>query len=258
MATVEFLQKRVSGKEAEIVKLQKKMERILKAQSTDWQVNPYYYSERDLTITSKELDRTNRELADYQQKLQQEIEKSNSRNIPAIIEFLEGWKRRVTDYYTDAMDRYVVELLEWHKYNKEHCDWSNTQGHRLWMENRDEWNRIDKEYRQHKNAFQSTWNFITPYVDYKYTEGKKEYFLNTEKLQKMLDKEADVKYDFIVERTNEITGTITDATNLKVGSKGDLNGYIKGERGTAKVETIGAGGYNIQCFHFRTLIKAMK
>lgn len=75
-----------------------------------------------------------------------------------------------------------------------------------------------------------------------------------EKLKKDLKDEADRKYDFIIERTNSIVGTITDASDLRVGDKGDLNGFIKGENGVAKVQTIGAGGYNIQCFHFRTLI----
>ena len=78
------------------------------------------------------------------------------------------------------------------------------------------------------------------------------------KLNKDLDKDANTKYDFIIERTNAIVGTITDATNLKIGRKGDLNGFIIGERGKAKVETIGAGGYNIQCYHFRTLINKIR
>ena len=78
------------------------------------------------------------------------------------------------------------------------------------------------------------------------------------KLEKDLTREAERKYDFIIERTNAIVGTITDASNLKIGAKDDLNGYIIGEKGTAKVQTIGAGGYNIQCFHFRTLINEMK
>ena len=78
------------------------------------------------------------------------------------------------------------------------------------------------------------------------------------KLEKDMTQEWNRKYDFIIERTNEIVGQITDASNLNVGAKGDLNGYIIGTKGTAKVQTIGAGGYNIQCFHFRTLINEMK
>ena len=73
-------------------------------------------------------------------------------------------------------------------------------------------------------------------------------------MNKDLDKEADAKYDDIVNRTIELVGKIIDASNLSIGMKGDLNGVIEGEKGKAKVETIGAGGYNIQCFHFRTLI----
>lgn len=78
-----------------------------------------------------------------------------------------------------------------------------------------------------------------------------------QQLAKDLNEEANRKYDFIIERTNAIVGEITDASGLSVGSKQDLNGFIVGTRGTAKVQTIGAGGYNIQCFHFRTLINAV-
>ena len=80
-----------------------------------------------------------------------------------------------------------------------------------------------------------------------------EMALLKEKLFMFIDAEAKSKYDSIIERTNRIVGQITDATNLHIGEKGDLNGYIYGTEGTAKVQTIGAGGYNIQCFHFRTL-----
>ena len=78
-----------------------------------------------------------------------------------------------------------------------------------------------------------------------------------QQLEKDLNEEANRKYDFIIERTNAIVGEITDASGLSIGSKQDLNGFIVGTRGTAKVQTIGAGGYNIQCFHFRTLINAV-
>ena len=88
--------------------------------------------------------------------------------------------------------------------------------------------------------------------------GRYDKVFNREKLQKELDQEADAKYDDIIERTNFICGKITDASGLYVGMKGDLDGYIKGERGTAKVQTIGAGGYNVQRFHFRTLVHEAK
>ena len=41
----------------------------------------------------------------------------------------------------------------------------------------------------------------------------------------------------------------TDASDLKI-TAGDLNGTIIGNRGKAKVQTVGAGGYNIQIFFF--------
>ena len=74
------------------------------------------------------------------------------------------------------------------------------------------------------------------------------------KFEKDIKTEAERKYDFIIERTEAIVTKITDASGLRVGAKGDLNGEIIGTTGTATVKTVGAGGYAIQCFHFRTLI----
>lgn len=62
----------------------------------------------------------------------------------------------------------------------------------------------------------------------------------------------------LIGRIMSTVGTITDATALRIGPEGDINGYIEGTEGKAKIQTIGAGGYNIQCFHFRTLIHEYK
>ena len=87
-------------------------------------------------------------------------------------------------------------------------------------------------------------------------------------MRHIIAEEKKRKYDFLVERICAIVGTITDATNLRVGEKGDLNGYIIGTDGEATVQTIGAGGYNDniildsgrhgQIFHYRTIIKRRK
>lgn len=250
MAGIEFIQKRIEGKEKEIAKLEKKMERIRKAEATNWEVNPYYYGERDIRITTKELEAAKIALDNYQSQLSAEVEKANSRNIPAILEFLDMWKTRVTEYYHSEFEKYLVDTADWYAFDRKYVDWSNTQGWKTRRENPEEYERIHNEHRERREEYIAKWNFIAPYVE-------KDTF-NEAKFQKELEQDANAKYDFIIERTNAIVGTITDATNLKIGAKGDLNGFIIGERGKAKVETIGAGGYNIQCYHFRTLIHEMK
>lgn len=251
--TIETINKRIEGKTKEIEKLEKKLERIRKAQLTNWEVNPYWYTERDLSYTTHELETARKSLAEYQNMLVQETEKANSRNIPVILEFLDMWKDRVRTYYTESLPAYLEEREEWYEYDKQHVDWMNHC--RSLIEDRDERLKQIKEkeaeHRTRRSEFYSKWNWLITYIEHKDQ-------LNYEKLDKDLQREADAKYDFIIERTNAITGTITDASDLKIGAKGDLNGIIVGERGAAKVQTIGAGGYNIQCFHFRTLIHAVK
>ena len=107
-------------------------------------------------------------------------------------------------------------------------------------------------------AAHAHWNFLDRYIEKKNINGKREYSINSELLQKDLDYEANCKYDFIIERVNEIVGQITDASHLSVGNKGDLNGIIIGAKGKASVKTIDAGGYNVQCYHFRTLVEEVK
>ena len=47
MASIDFIQKRIAGKEKEIDKLEKKLARILRAKESNWENNPYFYDERD-------------------------------------------------------------------------------------------------------------------------------------------------------------------------------------------------------------------
>ena len=254
MASIEFLTKRIAGKEKEIEKLEKKLSRIEKAEATGWAVNPYYYSERDKKYTIRDLEQAKEAINKYRAELERENEKANSRNVPAILEFLENWKIRVRKFYENSFDKYQTAYAEMVQAEKEYCDWWNNGGR--FNASKEEKAAVDTEYRAKKKAFCERWNFITPYLDRQLDKSTRRYIevLNIPKLVKDLEQEANAKYDDIIERTNKITGKITDASGLKVGAKGELNGYITGERGKAKVETIGAGGWNIQCYHFRTLI----
>lgn len=79
-----------------------------------------------------------------------------------------------------------------------------------------------------------------------------------EELEILLNKDIEAKRYSLISKVEKIVGTITDASNLSVGYDGDINGIIIGTDGKCNVSTISAGGYNIQCYHFRCLVKKLK
>ena len=268
MASIAFIIKRIEGKEKELEKLNKKLARIRKVEAQGWQdPNPYYYTERDLKYTLRDIELAQKALDEYLAQFSAETEKANSRNVPAIVEFLNGWKARVTSHFMNGLMEYYMEKEYVHNLYGEIARWSYFEAER--SPEQIAYEEARQTFRNRCRGYYETQEFTNRWGkpdsrDVKVRDGEYEYLnpYNHEstqeealaKLEKDLTKEWNRKYDFIIERTNEIVGTITDASNLKVGAKGDLNGYIIGTRGKAKVQTIGAGGYNIQCFHFRTLI----
>lgn len=242
--TIETLEKRVEGKKAAIEKLNKKLERIQQAKATNWEKNPYWYSERDIEITQREIAKESTALAKYELDLKSEIEKAGSRNVEALVTFLEMWKGRAIEWFTSEHTKYLAALEEYRIKNKEFCDTFNSRA-KLGLNN-EEIKQLEYIHREYRRAFQSRWSHVT-----QFNHGTRTW---EENLERDIEIEKNRKYDDIIERTNSIVGRITDASNLKVGQKGDLNGVIVGDRGSARVETIGAGGWNIQCYHFRTLI----
>lgn len=258
MVTLEFIQKRIDGKEKEIAKLEKKLERIAKAEASGWENNPYYYSEYDKRFALSDLERAKKMLEKYRADLAVSIEKANSRNIPAILEFLDLWKKRVTEVHMEAFRKFPAARAKYEEDMKPYkMDYYQEQ--KFKKERPSEWKAWDEERRAIQESFAFRFGFIRNYVHRAPNPETMHYdswAFDEERLAKELAQEADQKYDLIVERTNQIVGEITDASGLSVGEKGDLNGIIIGKRGNASVKTIGAGGYNIQCFHFRTLVHA--
>ena len=248
MASTEYLTKRLEGKKKEVEKLEKKLERILKAQATDWEVNPYYYSENDLKWTRKDLESARQAQAKLEEDLAKSIEKDNSRNVKVIVDFLEAWKAQVRDYYKDQFPKFLKARSEYWAESHELSE-KRRYGQFHGM-SKEELDSLRKEYEKLSRCFKERWSFMEVYVT-----GKE---FETDRFERDIKNEADRKYDNIIERTNEIVGTIRDASGLEVGNKGELDGYVIGGRGTAHVHTIGAGGYNIQCYHFRVLVHEIR
>lgn len=249
MASIEFLQNRVNGKVAEIEKLNKKLERINKAELSGWNDNPYYYNERDKKYTMRDIEQAEKALAEYQSKLDTEIKKANSRNIKVLVDFLENWKVKTIEYFKAEYIRYKAAKEEYYDKDSEYVKRMD-EARREYGFNSAEYKAIYKEHREYDARFRRSWTHVT-----QFNHGSLTW---TETMEKDIEQEKNRKYDDIIERVNQIVGTITDASNLSVGAKGDLNGIIIGDEGKAKVTTIGAGGYNIQRFHFRTLVHEAK
>lgn len=233
----------------------------------------------DIKRTEKAIAEAEARLADYQAQLQVITEKENSRNVKVIIDFLENWKQMVHDFYMEAVNDYHLSKQELNRLRavRESFMYGSQEykeAEEAVQEFLTEWNKnlrgvyeekvvADRVYNYRSRQYEvkwvkkqvkvrdGKWEFASRYLTKDIAEG--EALLN-----KDLKKEAEAKYDDIIERTNQVVGQITDASKLECNEKGNLDGIIIGTKGIAKVETIGAGGYNIQCFHFRTLINKLK
>ena len=262
MASIEFITKKVENKRKEIEKLEKKLARIRKAEAGDWETdNPYGYREYDLKYTTRDLERAKEALEKLEADLATAVEKANSRNVKAILTFLDMWKERMKDIYLKTFEKYPEAYETFKKeYDENYLDYYDRR--KLERENPEEYHKYSETMKALTEGFKFRFGFLAPYIGQEYPgivhEGEVilsgGYYFDMSKFLKDINEEANRKYDNIIERTNHIVGTITDAEHLSVGEKGELDGYVTGDRGKAHVFTIGAGGWNIQCFHFRVLV----
>ena len=81
---------------------------------------------------------------------------------------------------------------------------------------------------------------------------------NTEIEKELIQEERNRKALYIYYNIYNRVGKVLDATNLYISSDGNINGCITGEKGQVNVNTILAGGYNIQCLHYRVLFQVVK
>lgn len=87
-----------------------------------------------------------------------------------------------------------------------------------------------------------------------YSYGQEqEYSKTDEEFMRVNEHDAELFIIGLYNRVKVITGEVTDWAGIHYGGKA-LNGLVIGKDGKAKVETILAGGYNIQRLHMRVLV----
>ena len=81
-----------------------------------------------------------------------------------------------------------------------------------------------------------------------------------QKMRKDVERNVNDMLLNLIDRVEQKCGNIisTDRLFLNNGNSMEgiaINGWIEGDKGEAEVESIFAGGYNIQCLHVRVLVK---
>lgn len=188
-------------------------------------------------------------------RLNKETEKERflNNNAPkVIVDFLEDWKEKAYQWHIKRYDDYQAykkqldeEVIAYKKEIGIEREWATKEQEKMMKEKELDWKSIQKK----KFEFAGT---TIQHMDTIYDKEERLNWINNQ-----LENSKKAKMIDLIERIHHVVGSITDASYLAIRG-GNLNGYIIGEKGKAEVETIGAGGWNIQCFHYRTLIKPMK
>lgn len=123
---------------------------------------------------------------------------------------------------------------------------------------------IRQEYKQayelYKEGKKEEYHEAWLEIKYKYKHIEPRVYGKTdEEIHKENIKDAEDIILSMVNRIWPITGDITDAKHLYLNYDNNgftiINGTIIGEKGKANIHSIGAGGYNVQRYHIRVLVK---
>lgn len=166
----------------------------------------------------------------YKDQLDRINEKLN--NIEALETFLDNYRVKAIEYYNNCLINYKNDIKEV----------------RPTFTNKTIGNKTITAYAQWKD-----------YVNKKYGATTIDIITNKmENLNNIIEKDIESKRKSFINRIEKVTGNIKDCSNLYMAQNGEINGKVIGDKATAIIETITAGGYNIQKLHYRVLVKKIK
>lgn len=218
-----------------------------------WSQEPYEnyelkYSYKNAKEAVKDSERKIKELTQVRDNWKTKLELQKAKDtefetIPQVIkDFVHNWRLRVYEITLERVTEYEAKYKEIRKL----YDDSFKYGY-----GSPEYRELMDKYKKSYQLLINTYGQLVQMIAFK---RNKEQELND-----FLDKEEKAKIFDLIARVTKVVGTITDASGLSIGyQNGELNGIVIGTNGKAEVETIGAGGYNIQIFHYRVLVKKLK
>ena len=228
--------------------------------------------------------------ADRKASMESHTVSVNGKDVNVIVEFLNKWEEKVTTNLMNIFDYYVAESENWYNENVKGLDeykFENTWGidrtklEELWAKS--EYTKFYPTYADYKKAsyrndcYKAIRNVIDEaketyeimfhaktiekYAKTRHNPNRETFETN---MRNAIANEKNRKYDQLIEDVEYIVGKIIDMSHIKVGVKGDLEGYVVGTDGEAELWTKGCGGFNEnvivnvkhgQTFHFRFYVR---
>lgn len=280
--TQEDLKLKVINAEAKVAKrtavLKKHREQLAKLIQKGADKFDISIKQSDIESAVDKLEEAKQTLANWQAKLDERIAADDyfEANAPEILkDFLESWKQHAIIYYREKRIRFIeyrkelkaqeraarlealqtLPSLERYREIYKGRELTDSDLANLWP--RKDVDAFLSERGLEYHQIQRKLNEFGDQITFRLLEIRDDQEREAW-LEKAMEEEKRAKLIDLIGRIMGTVGTITDAAALHIGPEGDINGYIVGTEGKAKIQTIGAGGYNIQCFHFRTLIHEMK
>lgn len=223
------------------------------------------YWEKEIKSTSKKIEKLEVELKTILENIPEDVQSEINRReeifstFSDFISFLEKtWNdrdERLKKECNDWLDDEMKKLKEsYHKIEEakrqEFKEMEIPEGHKRWAE---EIKFIDKVKLTY---YITPGNKILEKAGFRdFSEYDKIRTSSIEDLKKENLENAQQSVLSLVDRVEDRVGKVSNWSNLHFGSNGMLNGRVTGNLGSTYVETIPAGGYNIQRFHYRVLLK---
>lgn len=193
-------------------------------------------AESRIKSAEKEINSQHLLLAKYNNLLEFQKQRLSKPVHGVFKDFFENWKQKIIEFSKEHLKKYL-EL------DKANCELFNKTS------------AEEKRTLEFKNKYST----LVRAAQAHFTSWARDLFYKgEEEFKKYLDKYMLDRYYELVDKITAITGEFTDVKNIYIGKDGSLNGTVTGNNGTAKIETIVAGGYNIQCLHYRVLVHKVK
>lgn len=213
----------------------------------------YDHAKFGYEIMQSKLDDLNKRLKSlYEKKQKEDLKNNTTPQIPVIEEFLENWKKSAREYYlqqVEALEKFEAEYTN--NLDEVLKELEIKYGKPAVLKRSVE---VKKELKDRKVDYTSRNMYIKTHFNSVTVELSQLRSEMNDKLESLLSSEVNKKRADFYARCYKVVGDITDASSLHVGKNGSINGTIVGKLGKAVVETIMAGGYNVQVLHYRVLV----